>query len=88
MDSENDGLSDVVLLPPMALPRTLDVSARSRVIGFGLSIASLGALPESVNRMKLEGLNSNGIAMHNARFFREPVSEPGPTSCRLANRTT
>ncbi len=56
MNSQNDAIESLVLLPPMSLPRTLDISANSKLFKMGRPVPGvetfLEILPEVV-RMRL-----------------------------------
>jgi DNA invertase Pin-like site-specific DNA recombinase len=48
MGPGNENVERLVLLPPMELPPTIDVSANSRLIGSGHAVCNLGAFLESL----------------------------------------
>jgi hypothetical protein len=52
MNPGNDAIGELVLLPPMSLPRTIDVSANSTLLKIGRPIPNLHALFEVVSEMK------------------------------------
>jgi DNA invertase Pin-like site-specific DNA recombinase len=52
MNPGNDAIGELVLLPPMSLPRTIDVSANSTLLKIGRPIPNLHAFFEVVSEMK------------------------------------
>jgi DNA invertase Pin-like site-specific DNA recombinase len=56
MNSENDAVENLVLLPPMSLPRTLDISANSKLLTMGRPVPGVDTFLEilrEVGRMRL-----------------------------------
>jgi DNA invertase Pin-like site-specific DNA recombinase len=74
MGSTNETVSKVVLLPPMSLPRTIDVSGESRLLRICQSVSPISTLFGIVSEMRSTNLTSGDSEAHSARFLRSVVA--------------
>lgn len=71
MDSRNEAISRCVLLPPMFLPKTLDVSVNSRLIKTGRQILDPSRFLDLWGSLKQ--VDCTGVAFRDPRFLRSPL---------------
>jgi hypothetical protein len=70
MNSRNDAVENLVLLPPMSLPRTLDISANSKLLKMGRTVPTVETFIEilaEVGRMRLRRSETAKLEPHHLR---------------------
>lgn len=72
MGPRNEGVARLVLLPPIQLPRTIDVSANSKLLTLGVAVPSLSAFLEAL--IALDGQRT-GPPIFEPKYLRAPMSE-------------